>query len=163
MIKRHIALLVVLIFTVFAAFGQSSNAVVSEVRGKVELKSPAGDWRTAAEGMRVHLNDTISTGFNSSVVLKMGTNNVLVTALTRMTLDTYLQKEGSVNTSLYLRVGAVRAKVDDSSDLKQDFEITSPFSTASVRGTEFAFDGLNISVFTRLKGIVLLFCCLVDP
>ncbi|WP_052078887.1 FecR family protein [Spirochaeta lutea] len=132
----------------FAQEGQ-----LTDVTGKVEVRGQDGAWRPVSNGTVVALSDTISTGFNSSATLKLGSNNVLIKPLTRMVLDEYVEREGAVSTSLHLRVGSVRASVDSSRNIDQKFEVTSPYSTASVRGTEFDFNGLNLQV---LAGIVAL-------
>ena len=105
--------------------------------------------------MAVAPADTISTGFGANAVLSLGTNNLIVSPLTRMTLDAFLEKEQTVTTNLFLRVGAVRARVDDSGAKKQAFTITSPYSTASVRGTDFSYDGVNLRVFNGSVGLLI--------
>ncbi len=124
-----------------------ADVVISEFRGKVELRSPGDRWRPVEVGMAIDPDDTISTGFNSTAVLSLGANSVIVSPLTRMTLDAFLEREKVVDTKLFLRVGAVRAQVDDSGTKRQSFSISSPYSTASVRGTDFEFDGLYLRVF----------------
>ena len=144
MIAKRSVFFIVCALIAAMSFG---DAVISEFRGKVQVRAAGGEWRDAEDGMHVSLEDTISTGFNSTAVLALGSNNVIVSPLTRMTLDAFLEREGTVDTKLFLQVGAVRAKVDDSGTKKQIFSISSPYSTASVRGTEFSFDGLNLKVF----------------
>jgi antitoxin (DNA-binding transcriptional repressor) of toxin-antitoxin stability system len=57
-----------------------------------------------------------------------------------------MEKEGVVTTDLFLQVGKVSAKVQSETGLQQEFRLTSPVSTAAVRGTEFDFDGVNLEV-----------------
>jgi hypothetical protein len=130
-------------------------ATLGDIKGKVEVKLAKGDWTTATEGMKIDLNTTISTGFDSTATLAIEKTTVVVKPLTRLTLDKLLeQSPGSTSTSLFLRVGSVQAKVKATvPGTPQDFKVQSPYSTASVRGTEFEYDGLTLNV---TEGIVTL-------
>jgi hypothetical protein len=150
--KRRLLFVLLIILLATAAY---ADVVISEFRGKVEIRSPGDSWRTAEVGMSVLPDDTISTGFNSTAVLSLGANNVIVSPLTRMTIDRFLERETAVDTTLFLQVGAVRAQVDDSGAKQQRFSISSPYSTASVRGTEFEFDGLNLKVVRGTVALIL--------
>ncbi len=127
------------------------QAVVQEANGKVELRPEGGSWRPAAVGATLSQGTTISTGFNSTAVLAVGSAVLEVKPLTRMQLQELIQREGTVSTGLFLRVGRVRAEVKSVAGLKQDFTLKSPVSTAAVRGTEFEFDGVTVSV---VNGVV---------
>ncbi|MBL8965738.1 MAG: FecR domain-containing protein [Spirochaetaceae bacterium] len=124
------------------------TAILSGLKGKVEVKPASGDWRPATEGMRLELSATISTGFDSTANLLIEKSKILVKPLTRLTLDKLVEQQpGSLSTSVYLRVGAVQASVKAATPgTPQDFKVQSPYSTASVRGTEFEFDGIRLVV-----------------
>jgi len=122
-------------------------AVVKSVKGKVEIRVPGGKWKKAKQGMKIAKGYYISTGFRSQAVIVLGTSQVIVKQLTRMELAKLIEKEGTVSTSLNLRVGRVRAHVKTANGLKQRFTLKSPISTAAVRGTEFEFDGRNLTVY----------------
>lgn len=124
----------------------SLSAVVKETRGKVELKAPGGGWRTAEVGMEVGTGTTISTGFNSTAEIAIGNSILQVRALTRMALDELIEKEGTINTELNLKVGKVKAEVRTTGGLLNNFKLRSPQSTAAVRGTVFEYDGYTLSV-----------------
>lgn len=126
-------------------------AVVKSVKGKVEIKAPGGSWQKAKQGMKIAKGYYISTGFRSEAVIVLGTSQVIVKQLTRMELEKLIEKEGTVSTTLNLRVGRVRAHVRTAKGLKQRFTLKSPISTAAVRGTEFEYDGRNLTVY---KGTV---------
>lgn len=133
-------------------------AVVKSVKGKVEIRVPGGSWKKAKQGMKIAKGYYISTGFRSQAVIVLGTSQVIVKQLTRMQLAKLIEKQGTVSTTLNLRVGRVRAHVKTSNGLKQRFTLKSPISTAAVRGTEFEYDGRNLTVyegtvaFTNLLG-----------
>jgi hypothetical protein len=143
------AIALLLVFQASADIG----AVLTDIKGKVQVKPRDGEWVTATEGISVDSLTTISTGFDSSVVLKMNKTTVFVKPLTRMTLDKLVESNGTVSTSLFLRVGSVKASVKSTEGVKQDFKVQSPYSTASVRGTEYGFNGRRVDTS---EGTVLL-------
>ncbi|MEM5948743.1 FecR domain-containing protein [Spirochaetia bacterium 38H-sp] len=116
---------------------ENLSAVITQVSGKVEIKGPSGSWKPAKEGDTVKEGDSISTGFNSKAVLETTDKSsvIVVKQLTRLSLKELLKKEGSVKTDLFLDVGSVRAQVNSTDDLKQDFSVRTASTTASVRGT----------------------------
>jgi len=133
--------------TVFAPLAAETQVVLKSIKGKVEIKAPGtSTWAAASEGMAIGTLTTISTGFDSSVTIIMDKNTVFVQPLTRMAVDKLVEDKGTVSTNCYLRVGSVKASVKSAEGVKQDFKVQSPYSTASVRGTEFDFDGLKLDV-----------------
>ena len=148
--KKKYVLIAVMLLTGTLLFADLT-AVVKNVSGKVEVKSPGGTWKKAAAGMKLQKGYYISTGFKSEAVLVLGDSQVVVKQLTRMELEELVEKQGTVHTGLNLRVGRVRAQVSSSKGLKQKFTLKSPISTAAVRGTEFEYDGRNLTVY---KGTV---------
>jgi len=132
----------------------ADEAAVLEYVGKVEIKEPGGSWTAVEKGMSFSQGSTVSTGFNSSVRLDLGASELRIKALTRMTIRELVEKEGTVTTDLYLRVGKVQAKVKPAVGLSHDFKLTSPVSTAAVRGTTFSYDGVTVEVS---EGTVVLF------
>jgi len=141
-------LLTFLLFTLsVSVFGQ--NAVLVEVSGKVEINQGSG-WRTATIGMNVPLMATISTGFNSSAIFRVGESTLTISALSRLTLEEHSLASGEETTRLNLSSGRVRASVRSTTNDQVNFQITSPIATASVRGTVFDFDGLRVNVFEGL-------------
>lgn len=136
------------------SFANTPKAVLKNIKGKVEVKTATNQsWTPAKEGMDIQTMTTISTGFDSSVTLEMADTTIFVKPLTRMTLDQLIEQQGTVKTSCYLRVGTVNASVKSAEGVKQDLQVQSPYSTASVRGTVFEFDGLKLKV---LEGRVAL-------
>jgi len=123
-----------------------TQAVVKETFGKVEILPTGGSWQAARVGMSLTRGATISTGFNSTAVLDLGSSVLQVKPLTRMQLRELIQQGGAVSTELFLKVGKVRAEVKTSEGLTQDFKLKSPVSTAAVRGTIFVFEDLIVEV-----------------
>jgi len=154
--KKHILVLALLFIGTFLF--ADITAVVKDISGKVEIKVPGGSWKKASAGMKIEEGYSISTGFRSTAVLELGASQVIVKQLTRMELTELVEKEGTVKTGLNLRVGKIKAKVRTTAGLRQDFRLTSPVSTAALRGTDFEYDGTNLTVtegtvvFTNVLG-----------
>lgn len=136
-----VLLMVALISPLFAL-----NAVVKEVSGKVQLLAPGASWKDASIGSFITPGTVISTGFGSTAVLDLGTSQLQVKQLTRMRLDELLRTQTTATTALFLTVGHVRADVDTSLGVTQKFTLTSPVSTAAVRGTIFDFGPFSVTV-----------------
>jgi len=117
------------------------TAVIKQLTGRVQLKAAGAEWVNAAPGAAVGRGTIISTGFNSTAVLDLGTSQIQVRPLTRMRLDELLRKENNVTTTVFLTVGEVHASVERLPSLTQSFKLESPVSTAAVRGTQFTFAG----------------------
>ena len=83
---RIIMLCFGLVFLSIPAFSQV-KAVIEEVSGKVEVKTPRGRWQPAKVGMNVVAGTYVSTGFRSRARLDMGGSTVWVKPLTRMQLE----------------------------------------------------------------------------
>jgi len=143
--KTCIAFIIVLLFS-HSLFAASQTATVRTVSGKVEYRTSGAAWSAASQGMEIPLGAVISTGFNSSAVLEIGTAVLEVKALTRMRLDQLAEQDGVVSTDLFLQVGRVKAEVRAVEGIQNNFTLKSPVTTASVRGTGFSFDGVNINV-----------------
>jgi len=139
-------LLLIGMFLLFAAPAYSVNAVIEETKGKVELKAIGGSWRKAEAGMEVGLGTTVSTGFNANAQIAIGNTILEVKPLTRMELEELIEKEGTIDTGLNLKVGKIKANVRSSAGLQNNFKLRSAQSTAAVRGTVFVYDGYTLSV-----------------
>lgn len=128
----------ILLLIVIAALSWGGNltATVRETSGKVEVSKGGGGWVPVNPGDVLSAGDTISTGFNSKAVLALGNSSVLVAnALTRLTIAELVEREGTVDTDLFLDVGSVRSEVHSSEKVSHNFTVRNANSTASVRGT----------------------------
>jgi hypothetical protein len=147
--KRYLLIVVMALALAPVLFSQT-QAVVKEFKGKVEIKASGGEWQPVAAGMKLDTGASISTGFSSTAVLDLGTSTLKVAPLTRMQLVELIARQGSVSTTLALKVGRVNAEVKTAPGLKQDFTLKGPQATAAVRGTEFEFDGVSVKVINGL-------------
>jgi hypothetical protein len=144
--KTAVALFSVALFFLLVPPIFSIDAVVEETNGKVEMKPPGGNWETAEAGMTVSGGTTVSTGFNSKALISIGESVLEIEALTRMALEELIEREGTIDTKLHLKVGKVKAEVRSTRDLRNNFRLRSPVSTAAVRGTSFEYDGYTLWV-----------------
>lgn len=141
--KKALPTLVLLVLILPQLFGQ---AVVREATGKVEIKSRTGSWQKAAAGMEVANGSTISTGFNSTAILDMEGSILQIKPLTRMLLEELVKTRDTISADLFLKVGKVKAEVKSVEGRVLNFKLRSPVATAAVRGTEFEFDGILVTV-----------------
>lgn len=136
------------------SWSAAAKITVVEIQGKVELQKPGADWLPARSGMEIDLGTMISTGFGAQAQLDLGSSTITVKQLTRMRVDELIEEEESVTTQVYLNVGKVRAKVKTAEGLTHDFKLLSTVSVASVRGTDFEYDGESLTCY---DGVVTLF------
>jgi hypothetical protein len=153
--KRAVFLsLVIAVALAVPLTAQQYQAVVREFAGKVEVKTADQDWQPVTLNMVIAKGATISTGFNSRLVLEMGLTRLTVNPLTRMLFEELVKKDVTNTASLVLKVGKVNASVKSAQGEKTDFTLKGPASTAAVRGTEFSYDGYELQV---AEGIVQFF------
>jgi hypothetical protein len=129
-----------------------AQAVFIEVHGKVEIRSPgASGWTAAAEGMNIDRETVISTGFKSGAVIQVLSSRILLRPLTHLSLESIIAGEGSEEIELSLRAGRIRTEAPPPAGRPLVFTVRSPMVVASVRGTSFEFDTVNLLVD---KGLV---------
>jgi ferric-dicitrate binding protein FerR (iron transport regulator) len=129
-----------------AAEADAGAATFSAISGKVEYRLSGSDWQPARIGLVLEKGALVSTGFKSSATLQVGASSIYLKALTRLSLEDLVKTSGGTRTKLYLLAGRVRADVPPQAGKTTDFSVDSPTATASVRGTAFEFDGLNLLV-----------------
>ncbi len=149
---RRSCLIMAMLFMVSAAWAQ--KAVFTEVNGKVEYQAAGGSWKPARVNDTVSKGAMISTGFKSTAVVKVGATSITLKPITRLSLEQIIETEGGTQTELFLLAGRVKADVPPQVGKTTEFKVKSPTATASVRGTAFEFDGVNLIVD---RGAVQLF------
>ncbi|MDR1143153.1 MAG: FecR family protein [Spirochaetaceae bacterium] len=134
------------LFCAAALSAQSPRAVIQEVRGTVEIKRPgASAWAPAAAGQELSQDTHISTGFKSSALIRLGNSTLTVQPLTRLSLAE-IRAADAGRVSVQLQAGRIRADVKPPAEGPVQFTVRSPTATASVRGTVFEFDTVNLTV-----------------
>jgi hypothetical protein len=134
----------------FLAFSQESSeypAVFRDISGSVEVKAPGdADWSPARVGQSISRTTVVSTGFKSAATLAVGNSLLSVRPLTRLTVEEMEETGGRERVNINLQTGRIRADVKPPVGGSSEFTIRSPTATASVRGTSFEFDGLQLRV-----------------
>jgi|GEM_PF-1272354 len=125
---------------------ESVSATFADIAGKVEYQRPGSAWTPAKAGDSIDKGTVVSTGFKSSATLKLGEATLFLKSLTRLSLEDLVRTSGGTQTKLYLLSGRVKADVPREAGKTNDFRVRSPTATASVRGTAFDFDGMNLIV-----------------
>jgi len=143
--KKTFLLVVLLSAIVFGVSAQSG--VIQELTGDVELKpSGAAAFSAAAVGDEVARDTIVSTGFKSAAVITIGSSTITVRPLTRLSLAEIQSASGSESLNVNLQAGRVKVDVNPPAGTRANMVIQSPGATASVRGTSFEFDTVNLSV-----------------
>jgi hypothetical protein len=137
----------VLLSAVSAAgvFGQ--NGVIRELTGEVEIKRAGASSFTAAKAGDAVARDTIvSTGFKSTAVITVGSSTITVRPLTRLSLAEIQSASDAENVNVNLQTGKVKIDVKPPAGTRANLTVQSTTASASVRGTSFEFDTVNLSV-----------------
>jgi len=143
--KKIIVSVLFTAFFVSAIFAQTG--VIREISGEVELKPAGASAFTAASvNDAVNMNTIISTGFRSTAVVAIGSSVITVRPLTRLSLAEIQSTTNTENVNVNLKAGRVRVDVNPPAGTKASFTVKSPSATASVRGTSFDFDTVNLNV-----------------
>jgi hypothetical protein len=128
-------------------FAETPKAFIREMTGTVELKKTgSADWIPAKLNDPIGESTVISTGFKSTAVLAVGESTLIVRALTRMSLEALMNSEETDTVNIGLSTGRIRADVKPPAGGKTSFAVQSNAATASVRGTAFEMDAVNIQV-----------------
>ena len=140
-------IITLLLVSLFAAAAFAQSGTIREVTGEVELKRPGSAvFVRASGGETVDLNTVISTGFRSTAIVVIGSSTITVRPLTRLTLREIQSAENSESINVNLQAGRVRVDVQPPQGTRAGFTVQSPSATASVRGTSFEFDTVNLVV-----------------
>lgn len=133
--KRRLLFLIALsILTAGSLF--AADATVTFVKGKVEINRN-GEWLPLEVGDVVHQKEIISTGFQSEAKLKYNGNYMALAALTRASIDEMSSTGDTEKVSVALTTGAMRSKVTHPEGTRVNYQVKTPVSVASVRGTDF--------------------------
>lgn len=144
--RKYVIALALLAIAAMSAAAANVSATIVEIAGKVEYQLPGKAWKAAKAGDVLPKGTLVSTGFKSTAVLKVGTSTITVKPITRLSLEEILQSDKGTQTQLFLMAGRVKAEVTPQTGQTTEFQVKSPTATASVRGTGFEFDGVNLIV-----------------
>jgi len=123
------------------------TGVIKELTGEVELKRAGNPAFVKARTGDTVVSDTIiSTGFKSTAVIEVGSSTIAVRPLTCLSLSEIQSISNTENVNVKLQTGRIKVDVKPPAGTKTNFNVQSPSSTASVRGTSFDFDTCNLKV-----------------
>ena len=141
---KHLTITVIILLTTAHLFAQT--AVIREMTGTVELKTPGSqDWIPARVGDTIESETIISTGFRSSAVLQTGSSTVIVRAITNLSLRSIVENNDET-TGVELRSGRIRVEVNPPAGTRANLNVQTPMTVSAVRGTSFELNILNIKV-----------------
>jgi hypothetical protein len=144
---KKVLMITALMLAAAIGWAQSPRAIIRELQGTVEIK-PSGSqaWLTAVEGQELEQETLVSTGFKSTALLDLGGSTLRVRPLTQLSLGEIQAAADTDRININLRTGRVRANVRAPAGSNVEFTVRSPIATASVRGTVFDFDTINLRV-----------------
>ncbi|WP_461255514.1 FecR family protein [Treponema sp. R80B11-R83G3] len=140
-------LLFVTIFVLTGLYVFAQDAYIDQLTGTVEIKQPKdASFKTAIKGDKLFKDTIISTGFKSYAIVIIGGTTITVRPLTALSLAEIQKSEETEALNVSLQSGRVRVDVKPAAGTKALTTVSSPSSTASVRGTSFEFDTNNLYV-----------------
>lgn len=139
----------VLLFGVTAAVAAADTAEVQAVEGLVQYRLPDSEaWADLNTNEQLPVGTTVISGRDGSAVLASGSTTIEVSPLSRLTISDVEIESDREATEVEMSYGNIRSRVRRSRDRGTNFSVRSPVSTASVRGTEFEYDGRELAVFS---------------
>jgi len=138
-----LALILGLCSPLFAASAKRT-AVIMEVSGKAEIRTPEQPWTPAKTGMILTEKDALRTLGDSFVVLKVNGYQESATVEIKPNSQLLLAElvedraKGTQNTLLDLALGEILIKAQKLHAKDSKFEVKTPTSVVGVRGTTFS-------------------------
>ena len=148
--KKQFFLLILIASLSFTIYAQT--ATVISVTGKAEKLISPDTWQALSVGDVLSKGDTVSTSFKTELILKINNDTVTVSSLTRVTIQQLASTASKNETSLFISSGSIKASVNPTDNKREDFTVSSPVATASVRGTSFSFNAAG--KLTTYSGMV---------
>lgn len=133
-------LAIVLIFVVAGVIAEDKIPLevrIKSITGDVDVRMPGTTaWQDATRGMVLKEGAAISTGYGSGAELQMADNSiVIVYQLTQIKIDNFFREKATVKTKINLRIGKIKAQVQKVGERLSDFDVVTPTSVVSARGT----------------------------
>lgn len=136
---RHLAklrILAALALTINAARAEDLTAVVTRIEKRVEVQKGGAAWEPAVPKMRLAVGDKIHTGFRATATVRFADGSVIdIKPMSMVMLQKLEDANGKVKNRVWLKVGELSAKVERPLGTPADFQVKTPTTTASVRGT----------------------------
>jgi hypothetical protein len=131
---KHVLIMALLILASADLFADNT---ISMTVGDVKLQAQGSSaWQNVKTGQKIKVGDTIQTGLKSFAEIDASANTIRIQPKTKVkfTMDMIDEKPQS---SLSLFTGSVNCKMDKLKKGKDGYNVNTPSSVCSVRGTEF--------------------------
>jgi hypothetical protein len=133
------------------------EVTISGLSRKVEVQQNETTWFPASDSVKLKEGDKIHTGWKAGAKLTFPDGSTIVLKPMSLLLIQSLKSgpDGKLTVRVWLPLGEVSATVNRSRGSAADFEVKTPTTTASVRGTIFSvlYDGAMTIVSVK-KGVV---------
>lgn len=145
------------LFVLVAGALSAATATIVQTTGTVTVQQYAGGpWVAAYSGVRLTEGSSLSTGYGAGVLVRIDPSGSVVrlNQFTTVSVSKLASSPTSLDTSVSLRSGSMRAVVKSTPQFRSRFSVRTPVATASVRGTipEIShWDGVGTSI-TYLAG-----------
>ena len=136
------ALFTAVVFAALTTGLFAEDAVVTFVSGKVEVQR-SGKWVALQKGDTVQKSETISTGFQSEVKIKVMDSVMYLGPVTRITLEELSSNGKQDNVNVYLKTGTARSQVKHTDNKRVNYQVHTAVAVASCRGTDWTIDDSN--------------------
>ena len=133
-IKYLLALLLVLLMVSPLA---AASAKVTYVKGKVEVQRKGG-WVQLKKGDLVAEKETVSTGYQSEARFDLEGSILVLSAMSRVTIETLKSSNDKNEVSVYVNSGSTRSKVKHTDNKQVNYQTRTAVAVASVRGTIYS-------------------------
>ena len=138
---------------------QDLVCTIIKTERKVEVSRNEGGYEPAVAPMKLAPGDKIHTGYKAVATVKFPDGSVLeVKPMSLVLLQKLDDADGKLKSRVWLKLGEVSANVGGSKTFGSDFKVTTPTSTASVRGTEIrriaAYPGIGTIVEMGSHGLL---------
>jgi hypothetical protein len=145
--KKNFLIVLFLTAAAYGIFAQNESGVILELSGDVQLKHPgSNDYIEANAGDVVMRNTVVLTGFRSTALIAVGSSEIRVRPLTRLSLAEIQGSSDTETTNVNLHTGRIKVDVNPPSGTKAKVTVQSPAATATLHGTSIEFDMINIKV-----------------
>jgi len=144
-------------FVWFVLTPDVANAQLIIGSGTVQVKHSGESWVSAQNGMLLYQSDSIKTGDNTSASIVLFESSIIrLDNNTEVTIQEILQQEGETSVKIKQDSGRTWNTVLKMSGI-DDYEVHTPTTVASVRGTSFDVNIVNYLVNVGVgRGIVII-------
>lgn len=155
--KRTIVYLLFIALT--SAWGAEKIAFTTKVSGRVTLTTPQGQTNPLKRGTALNMDEKIVTGSDGSVVIMFIDDKSILRIQKNTTLTIRGESFGSgssraLSKQIDMQFGKLRAQVSE--QRRGEFQISTPTSVASVKGTDFwiTSDPVLGDIFLGVSGLI---------